>query len=249
MGALAVIAVVIILVLAGVGVYLVYERYFAPGHPTYSQNWAGYEDQNSVGSASGSITVPSSSSWNGNGVVGLWVGMGGSSGFLGDKWPFWQAGATVTCSAGVCQAELFDEGGTRGAPCNGVCPVNWSQDLGLDMGASVTISIYGNSSGAIAVLTVLQDGITTTYNPPAWTVLAGVTAFPSAEWIFESPTGPNGVEVMPTLSPPGVTFSAMNDSASVSALGPVLMQGNPNGQSVNCTSVSGGTFSAYSYDT
>lgn len=243
-----VIAVALIVAVASFG-FVFYEVYFAPPGTTIdSQNWAGYEDGQAVGSAKGVIALPSSSDWHGSGVASLWVGMGGSTSNGVSQWPFWQAGVQVTCSSGACSAELFTEGGTQGSPCHGVCPAAWTQAFGVAPGDSIAISVSGGSSGAIAVLTVDQAGFNTTYNPPPWTVLAGVTSFPSAEWIYESPTGSSGVDVMPTLSPPGAVFSSLGDSSQLSEMGAIQMNGNPNGQSVSLSSYSGGSFSAYSYD-
>lgn len=242
-----IIAVVAIVVAAGLGA-VIYEVYFA-GPPTLnSQNWAGYADGLSTGSANGTITLPPSSSWHGNGEASLWVGMGGASGIGSSEWPFWQAGAVVSCSGGSCMAELFDEGGLQGAPCNGVCAPAWTQSIGVAPGDSISISVYGGSLGAMATLIVDQDGFNTTYNPPPWTPLAGVTTFPSAEWIFESPTVSGERSVMPTLDPPGAVFSSLAGPSSFSALTMVQMNGNPNGQSVSVSSFSNGSFSAYSYD-
>lgn len=240
------IGVAAVVAAAGIGV-LVYLTYLAPG-PVASQNWAGYADGRSEGFANGTIALPSPSDWHGNGEAGLWVGMGGISFNGGSEWPFWQAGVLVSCTSGECSGELFDEGGTQGAPCNGVCPIAWSQPFAVEMGDSITVSVSGGSSGALATLTVDQDGFNTTYNPPPWTVLADVTSFPSAEWIFESPQESGATAAMPTLTPPGALFSSLEDSGGLSALRAVEMQDNPNGQSVGVSSVSGGSFSAYSYD-
>lgn len=244
-----VIVVAALVVVAGVGL-VVYEAYFAPGITIEnSQNWAGYEDQQGVSSINGSIELPPNSDWHGVGVASLWIGMGGSVAHGASQWPFWQAGLQVSCSGGACSVEMFDEGGTQGPPCNGVCPVDWSQAYGVAVGDTVTISLYGSSAGAVAVLTVDNDGFNTTYNPPPWTVLAGVTAFPSAEWIFESPQGASGTLVMPTMAAPGAVFAAMVDSAQLSDMGSIQMHGNPNGQSVQLSTLSGESFSAYSYNT
>lgn len=246
--AATVVAVVVLIAAAILGFYLYQQLFPLPGQTVNSENWAGYSDDHSQSSASGTIALPPNSDWGGNGAAGLWVGMGGGSRPGASAWPFWQAGAIITCSSGTCSVELFDEGGTQGAPCNGTCPPAWTQAFGAHVGDSITISISGGSSGAIAVITVDENGINTTYNPPPWTVLAGVTSFPSAEWIFESPAGSGGTDVMPTVSPPGVVFSSMADSSGLSDIGLVQMQDNPNGQSVEVSSMSGAGFSAYSYD-
>ncbi len=243
-----VIAVAVIVTVAGFGL-LFYEGYLtAPGETIYSQNWAGYEDGKAVGSASGTIALPSNPDWHGSGVASLWVGMGGSTSRGTPQWPFWQAGVQVSCSSGACSAQLFTEGGTEGSPCNGVCPPDWTQAFGVAPGDSIAIAISGGSSGAVAVLTVDQGGFNTTYSAPPWTVLAGVTSFPSAEWIYESPSGSSGFDVMPTLDPPGAVFSSLSDSSLLSNLVPIQMQGNPNHQSVGVSGYGGGSFSAYSYD-
>lgn len=240
--------VAVVVVAAGVGA-IVYFEYFAPSGPADSENWAGYLDPHGVGSASATISLPANGEWHGDGVASLWVGMGGAGPLAAGSWPFWQAGVLVTCSLGYCSAELFDEGGTQGAPCNGVCPVNWTQDFGVQVGDSITVTVSGGASGATAVLVVDNDGFNSTYRPPPWTVLAGTYSFPSAEWIFEAPSGAHGMEVMPTLSPPGVVFSSLADSNGPSVSTPISMQDNPNGQSVNVSALSGGTFSAYSWET
>lgn len=243
----AVIVVALLVVAAGFG-YVLYTLYVAGPTTIASENWAGYEDGQSVGAASGTIALPTNSEWHGSGVASLWVGMGGSTSNGNSQWPFWQAGVQVTCSSGACSAELFTEGGTQGPPCHGVCPVDWTQTFGVAPGDSIRISVSGGSTGSVAVLTVDEGGFNTTYRPPPWAVLAGVTSFPSAEWIYEAPTGPSGVDVMPSLSAPGAMFSALGDSTQLSAMGSIQMQGNPNGQSVSVSSYQG-TFSAYSYDT
>lgn len=116
-------------------------------------------------------------------------------------------------------------------------------------GETITITVAGGSAGATAVLTVSNDGVNTTYNPPAWTPLAGVYSFPYAEWIFESPEpAQGGMAVMPTLTPPGALFSSLSDSGGMSNVGPIQMQGNPNSQSVTLSSMSKDSFSAYSYN-
>lgn len=246
--AATVIAVAVVVVMAGFG-YVLYTTYFSPtGSAVGSKNWAGYEDQQSVGSTNGTITLPPASDWKGNGVASLWIGMGGSVANGVSQWPFWQAGVQVSCASGYCSAELFDEGGTQGPPCNGVCPVDWTQTFGVEVGDAITVSLYGSASGAVAVLTVDQNGFNSTYHPPVWTVLAGVTTFPSAEWIFESPEGSSGMLVMPTLTPPGAVFSGLGDSAQLSQTGAVQMQDNPHGQSVGLSSFQGASFSAYSFD-
>lgn len=250
MRALEAILVIVILVAAAFLGYFVYNTYFAPGSPVSSQNWAGYADESSVSSANGSIALPSPSQWQGNGVAGLWVGMGGLSGLTtGAQWPFWQAGVVVTCSSGACRAMLFTEGGTSGAPCHGVCAPDWTQSIAYFSSMTIDITVAGGSSGATATFTVDQGGVATPYDPPAWKVLAGQTSFPSAEWIFESPQGTGGTDVMPTLPPPGAVFGPIGDSAHLGVMAKVVMQQNPNGQSVGVSTLSGGSFSAYSYNT
>lgn len=247
MGSYLAVLVAVLLAVAAVAGVLLY--FFVLPHPTQSENWAGYSDERSVGSASGSIAIPASSDWHGSGVASLWVGMGGYARPGASEWPFWQAGVLVTCSSGVCTIKLFDEGGTQGAPCNGVCSPDWTQSVGFGSSTTVTVSISGGSTGAVATFSVDQNGVVTHYTPPPWTVLAGVTSFPTAEWIFESPEGPHGTDVMPTLNPPGALFSSLSDSAGLAAMSTITMQGNPNGQSVSLSSLSGGSFSAYSYNT
>ncbi len=239
-------ALAVTLVVAGLFVYgLLFPQL---GQTVDSENWAGYIDQTTVNSANGSITLPSSSDWQGTGTAALWVGMGGSSRLGLTQWPFWQAGATVSCSPLGCSVTLFDEGGTQGPPCNGVCAANWTNTFAASLGDTITVEVYGSSTGAIAVITVDENGFNTTYHPPAWAPLAGVTSFPSSEWIFESPESSHGgMMVMPSLTPPGVVFSSVSDSAGLSVMGNVQMQGNPNGQSVHISPFDRGSFSAYSY--
>lgn len=245
-----VIVVVLLLILAGTGYFLYTQFYPHPGQTTSSENWAGYTDRQSVGWASGVITLPSPSSWNGSGTVSLWVGMGGSNRAGIAQWPFWQAGVSMSCDPSGCSAILFDEGGTQGPPCDGTCPVDWTQSIGYDAGTIVTIRVAGGSAGSTAVLTVKQDGVTTTYDPPSWTVLAGVSEFPYAEWVLESPiTSSGATAVMPTLASPGIPYSSINDSAGITNVGPIQMEGNPNGQSVGLSSWMGAEFWAYPYDT
>ncbi len=241
----AIAIVVAVAVAAAVIGFVVYLEYFVP-QTVGSKNWAGYADAHSVGSASGTIAIPPSSEWHGNGTAALWVGMGGSSFNGGSQWPFWQAGVEVTCTAAACTAELFDEGGTAGPPSNGVCPVAWTQDVGVAPGDSVAVYVSGGTTGAVAILTVDDNGINTTYHPAPWATLAGVTAFPSAEWIFESPQESGSTLTMPTLTPPGAVFSSMSDSTNLSSVEQIQMQDNPNGQSVGLSSFSDGSFSAYS---
>jgi hypothetical protein len=242
---LAAIAVVAIVV---VGAIFVYVFYIAPRLPTASQNWAGYVDHDTVSSANASLVIPPTGNWSGDGVAGLWVGLGGAGIGAATPWPFWQAGAIVTCQAGACTVDLFDEGGTQGAPCNGICPINWSEPLGLASGMTVIVGVSTGSTGAQAHFVVEQDGLSTPYNPPAWTPLAGVSSFVSAEWIFESPTGSSGIEVMPTLAPPGVTFGSLTDSSHLGVMAPVNMENNPNNQGVKVSSLSSNSFTAYSFD-
>lgn len=246
-GRAVLLSVLVALAVAVAGI-AIYEIFFA--NPVAgARNWAGYADPETEGSAGGAIAIPSQSAWSGNGVAALWVGLGGFNDGASTGWPFWQAGAVVTCSAGACTLELFTEGGTASSPCNGTCPIVWSQQLGVDTSATVTVDIAGGSSGATAEFTVYQDGFNASYDPPPWTVLAGVSSFPSAEWIFESPQGTQGTEVMPTLSPPGALFSGLSDSTSLATLTLVEMEDNPNGQSVVVSAISGNSFSAYSTGT
>ena len=245
-----VIVVLVVLLVLATGYYLYVQFFPHPGQATSSQNWAGYTDRQSVSWASGSIALPSPSEWNGSGVASLWVGMGGSNRGGLVQWPFWQAGVAVTCSSSVCTALLFDEGGTQGAPCNGTCAVNWTHEILYSTSATVSLRVSGGASGSVAVLSVEENGAVTTYDPPPWTVLAGVSSFPYAEWVLESPTGVNGaMDVMPTLAPPGVHYATLNDSGGLSNVGPIEMQDNPNGQSVGLSSFAGSAFSARPYDT
>ena len=241
-----VLVVAIAVLAAGLG-YLAYAAYLQGG-ATGAQNWAGYVDRETVGSANATLALPASSDWHGSGAASLWVGMGGFVRGGSVQWPFWQAGVVVTCSSGLCTVELFDEGGTHGPPCNGTCAADWTQPLGSVASTTISVSVSGGSSGALAVFVVDQNGFNTTYRPPPWTVLAGVTSFPSADWIFESPEGAHGTDAMPTLTPPGVTFSSLHDSTDLGSVVTVAMQGNPNGQSVSLSPLNGDAFSAYSYD-
>ena len=201
---------------------------------------------NTWSSAEGSIALPASTAWHGSGTVSLWIGMGGSNRAGIAQWPLWQAGVSVTCSASGCTALLFDEGGTQGAPCNGVCAANWTQFIGSGAGDTIWVAVSSGSSGAMAVLTVDHGGTNTTYHPPPWSVLAGVNSFPYAEWIVESPLTAQGtMTVMPTISPPGVQFASMSDPPGLSNVGPIQMENNPNGQSVSLSSFTGSSFWAY----
>lgn len=245
---LVVVAVAAMVAAAAIGVIVYVEFFASNGQPVASENWAGYMDGVSQSSASGAFSLPTQSDWHGNGLAGLWVGMGGGIALGQIEWPFWQAGIVVTCSSGTCTGDLFDEGGTQGAPCNGTCPEDWTQSIGLAPGDTVYVQVSAGSSGATAHIVVNQDGFNTTYTPPPWAVLAGVTSFPSAEWIFESPEESGSVQVMPTLSPPGVSVSSLADSAGLSSMEPVVMTNNPNSQSVSVSGLNGGEFTAYSYD-
>lgn len=239
------VAIAVLIVVTG---FVVYQFYM---HPTVtSENWAGYLDPHSVENASASIALPSSPDWQGSGSASVWVGLGGAGGLSVAQWPFWQAGVDVTCSAsGSCTAELFDEGGTQGAPCNGVCAPDWTQAIGVSPGDTISVFVSGGSLGSVATFRVDSGGVNTSYDPPVWSVLAGVTQFPSAEWIFESPTSSSTgqVIVMPSLAPPGVQFSGMADSAGLASTVTIQMSGNPNGQTVSISSLSGNSFTAYSH--
>lgn len=243
-----VVLVVVALVVTGVLVYVF--LYPHPGLKQSSSNWAGYVDREKVTNVTGTFTVPPASQFNGSGTASFWVGMGGDSGLLQNTWPFWQAGLVLTTTVYGSIAELFTEGG-NGKACGGqTCPDAWSHYINGKYGETITVTLRGDSAGANATITLTVNGTTSVLYPPEWSVLAGVYTFPSAEWIYEAPTGfASIIESMPTIGPPGVLFSHCNDSAGLTDLGSVVMEQNPNSQNVSFTQFVNDSFSAYSYDT
>jgi hypothetical protein len=253
--------VAIVLVLAGVAVY--YYVIPHPGQVQHSENWSGFIDRTKVTSASGTITVPASTDFSGNGTTSFWVGMGGDAYVLHPAFPFWQAGLSLTWwnftyeHLGIyVQEVLWTEGGSgQSSLCGGsVCPVNWTHTVALvEYGTYVpsltlAVSLHGTAAGANATLTLTVGTTTTTFYPPEWAPLAGTLTFPSAEWIQEAPSSIGYPVVMPVMQPPGATFASCTDSAGLTVLGSVLMTLNPHDQSIALTPFSGGGFSSYSYN-